>query len=427
MDALGFIQTFSRGGAPVKDLRRIRSLLQALGDPQDSLRFVHIAGTNGKGSIAEMLSQALTCAGHRTGLFTSPYIIEFYDRIRLDGRCIAPEELDRIIEKLCPAVESHPLRDSFSQFEMTQAAAFLWYKEQGCEAVVLEAGLGGLLDSTNVIGPPLVSVIGSIGLDHTAILGDTIEKIAAQKAGIIKQGAPCVLSAGAAPEAEAVFRNTAARLGSRLVIPNLSELEVLGCGLGGSSFRYKGREYALSMTGAHQIRNALTAIEAAEIISAALPIGPEALKSGLSRARLSGRVELISREPLVILDGGHNPDAFRALSGALELAGGRDIRAVIGMHTDKDAAASIGLIAPQVKEFYPVSGFSDRDIPAERLKETIEAVGGKAVLTEEGIMPLIERLKREHPQDILLISGSLFLAAYVKHFISKKSPVEQNK
>lgn len=414
MDALGYIGSFSRGGAPVRDLGRIRSLLAALGDPQEQLRFVHIAGTNGKGSIAEMLACSLTRAGYRTGLFTSPYIINFYDRIRLDGRCIAPGELEAVTEALRPAVDSHPLREQFSQFEITQAAAFLWYRQQGCDVVVLEAGLGGLLDSTNVITAPLVSAIGSIGLDHTAVLGDTIEKIAAQKAGIIKPGAPCVLSAGAAPEAEAVFREAAARAGSELIIPETSALTVRSCGLEGSSFSYKGRDYALSMIGEHQIRNALTAIEAAEVISRSLPVSYEALREGLFEAAIFGRVELLSREPLVILDGGHNPDAFRALSKALEAAEGRTIRAVIGMHTDKDAASSIGMIAPQVREFYPVSGFSDRDIPAERLRGIITSVGGRALRSGEDICALIRRLAAEHPDDVLLISGSLYLVAFVK-------------
>ena len=418
MDALGYIGSFSRGGAPVRDLGRIRSLLAALGDPQEQLRFVHIAGTNGKGSIAEMLACSLTRAGYRTGLFTSPYIINFYDRIRLDGRCIAPGELEAVTEALRPAVEAHPLREQFSQFEITQAAAFLWYRQQRCDVVVLEAGLGGLLDSTNVITAPLVSVIGSIGLDHTAVLGDTIEKIAAQKAGIIKPGAPCVLSAGAAPEAEAVFRRAAARAGSELIIPDTAALRVRSVGLGGSSFSYKGRGYALSMIGEHQIRNALTAIEAAEVISRSLPLSYEALREGLFEAAIFGRVELLSREPLVILDGGHNPDAFRALSKALEAAEGRTIRAVIGMHTDKDAASSIGMIAPQVSEFYPVSGFSDRDIPSERLAEIIASAGGSALPSGEDICALIRRLAAEHPDDVLLISGSLYLVAFVKQHLT---------
>ena len=202
-----FIGKYTKLGKKVSDLTRIAALMNAVGDPQERLRFVHIAGTNGKGSIAEMTARALTAAGYRTGLFTSPYIIRYNDRIRVDGREITDGELDALADITEPAAEG--LSElGFSQFEITQAMAMLHYERCGCDIVVLETGLGGALDSTNIIPPPLVSVIGSVSFDHTAILGDTLGEIAAQKAGILKPGVP-VVCVGDEPEVRETVRRTA--------------------------------------------------------------------------------------------------------------------------------------------------------------------------------------------------------------------------
>jgi len=414
MDGVKYISGFSRLGPRVTDLSRISSLLEALGRPQDALRFIHIAGTNGKGSIAQMLSEALTAAGYRTGLFTSPYILTFYDRIRLNGRNIPKKALDSLMSELKDTLEAHPLRNSLTQFEVTQAAAFVWFKRQKCDVVVLEAGLGGLLDSTNVIEAPLCSVIGSIGLDHTAVLGDTIEKIAEQKAGIIKPGCPCVLSAGAGESVLRIFRETAKEKGSLLTVPEKAQYSVSRSDITGSEFTYKGRFYETSMPGEHQVMNALTVIETLACLSKTLPVSYEHTLRGIAAASLPGRVEILSRSPLTILDGSHNPDGIAALTRFLKSLGERKIRAVIGMHTDKDAAEAIRLLSPLITEFYPVSGFSDRDIPAQELAKLAECSGSRAVLSEEPPEQLISRLQAEHPEDMTLICGSLYLVSYVK-------------
>ena len=411
MDPISYISSFSRLGKRVSDLSRIRSLLGALGDPQNELRFIHIAGTNGKGSMAQMFSEILTSAGYRTGLFTSPYIISFYDRIRINGENIHPDDLAALLEELSPAVEAHPLRDSFSQFEITQAAAFEWFRRQNCDVVVLEAGLGGLLDSTNVIEDPLVSVIGSIGLDHTAILGDTVEKIAFQKAGIIKPGRPCVLSAGNPPEAVRVFREQAAEKQSLLNIPNLALCRVLETDITGSRFTYRGTGYRTAMPGLHQVSNALTVIDAMRLIADELPVSADHIAGGIARAQIPGRVEIISKEPLTILDGSHNPDGMNALAAFLRTLKGRRVRAVIGMHSDKDAAEAVSKLIPLVSRFYPVDGFSDRDIPAGELAGIIRSKGGNPELRSGEITSLISSLTREFPEDVLLICGSLYLVS----------------
>ncbi|MBR6101745.1 MAG: bifunctional folylpolyglutamate synthase/dihydrofolate synthase [Ruminococcus sp.] len=414
MDAISYISTFSRFGKPVRDLSRISALLSAVGSPQEGLRFIHIAGTNGKGSIAQMLSEVLVSAGYRTGLFTSPYIITFYDRIRINNENIHKEELDALLEELSPVLEAFPRRDELTQFEVTQAAAFVWFLRQGCDAVVLEAGLGGLLDSTNVIKAPLCSVIGSIGLDHTAILGGTLEEIAYQKAGIIKEGCPCVLSAGAPEEALRVFREQAALKRSELVIPDISACTVTRSDITGSEFTYLGKRYETAMAGLHQVSNALTVIEALRLTAPALPVPEEDIARGIARARLFGRVEILSRSPLTILDGSHNPDGTRALASFLQGLGGSTVRAVIGMHSDKNAAEAVSNLVPYVTEFYPVSGFSDRDYPADSLADIIRSAGGAAVLSDAPIPDLIQSLRAAHPNDTVLICGSLYLVSYIK-------------
>lgn len=423
MDPVEYISSFSRLGGRVTGLSRIASLLDALGRPQDGLRFIHIAGTNGKGSIAQMLSEALTREGYRTGLFTSPYIVTFYDRIRLNNKNIPEKKLSEILTEISPVIEAHPLRQKFSQFEITQAAAFIWFKRQRCDAVVIEAGLGGLLDSTNIIEAPLVSVIGSIGLDHTAILGDTVEKIAFQKAGIIKPGRPCVLSAGCPPEAEQVFKEQASLKSSRLIIPDISACRVEASDINGSRFFYRGESFSTAMPGLHQVSNALTVIEALSAVSDVLPVSKENIREGIAGAVLPGRTQMISRRPLTVLDGSHNPDGIAALVKFIQSLGDRTVRAVIGMHSDKDAGAAAELLVPAVDCFYPVSGFSDRDLPADELAGIIRSRGGTIGTANGGISRIIRELQELYPDDVLVICGSLYLVSYVINKV--QSPLQR--
>ncbi|MGN1134483.1 MAG: bifunctional folylpolyglutamate synthase/dihydrofolate synthase, partial [Oscillospiraceae bacterium] len=313
-----FINSFSKKGGKVTDLSRIEKLMNAIGNPQDSLEFIHIAGTNGKGSMAQMFSEILTDAGYKVGLFTSPYIIEYNDRIRINNQNISNEDLKRISDRIDPIVMKADCCKDFSQFEITQAIAMTYFAEQKCDIVVLEAGVGGLLDSTNIIKKPLVSVIGSIAFDHTAILGDTIEEIAFQKAGIIKPGCPCVLSPGNPMEAVNVVRQQAIENHSQLVIPNLMLCRAYKWDISGCEFSYKGQSYSLAMGGLHQISNAITVIEAIKYPAEKLKISTQNVINGLKKAVLPARIEIIKSKPLTILDGGHNPDGMKALAKALE-------------------------------------------------------------------------------------------------------------
>ncbi|WP_124101061.1 folylpolyglutamate synthase/dihydrofolate synthase family protein [Ruminococcus sp. Marseille-P6503] len=415
-EAEKYISSFSRTGKRIHDLDRIRSLLSLVGSPQKKLRFIHIAGTNGKGSMAQMFNEILIDAGYTVGLFTSPYIIEYSDRIKVNNCNISSSELNEIIEKIRPSIERHPQRKEFSQFEITQTIAFLHFVSRGCDIVVLETGMGGLLDSTNVIEKPLVCVIGSVSYDHTAVLGDTLEKIAYQKAGIIKPKCPCVLSPGNSTEVVSIVRERALNTDSPLDISDLALCSVKKSDITGNDFTYRGRDYKTSMAGLHQGSNAVTVIDAMKFVSEALPVSQKSIANGIRKARLFGRVEVISESPLTILDGAHNPDGTKALADSLKALKGRKITAVIGMHKDKNALEAVKNLIPLADSFTAVDGFSDKglDFDKAELAGLIIKAGGNARPAQESIINEIRKAREENPDGAVLICGSLFLVAYVK-------------
>ncbi|MDE5860362.1 MAG: bifunctional folylpolyglutamate synthase/dihydrofolate synthase, partial [Oscillospiraceae bacterium] len=263
-DTMKYLNSFSKLGKPVNNLLRFARIMHALGDPQEHLSFVHVAGTNGKGSTVRMIANSLTGAGYRTGEFTSPYISVYNDRIRIDGINISDMELSEIVTQIQPIIDG--LCIDCSQFEISTAIAFIYFAAKKCDIIVLEAGMGGLLDCTNIIEKPCVSVITSVSLDHTAILGDTLEKIARQKAGIIKQDCPVVLATAQNKEVHALVYRTATQFNSLFVTPNTARLKIEKCDYTGNKFIYKNFPYYTSMLGKHQIHNALTAIETLNLL-----------------------------------------------------------------------------------------------------------------------------------------------------------------
>lgn len=399
-----FLDTFSRLGKRAVGLGRITALLKALGDPHKELKFIHVTGTNGKGSICEMLSEVFIRSNYKTGLFTSPYIIEYNDRIRINGENIPDGELLELLPKVKAAAESTGFMADFSQFEITQAAAFCYFAEQKCDIVILEAGLGGLLDSTNVIDKNICSVIGSVSFDHMAVLGDTLEEIAAQKAGIIKEGCPCILSPCNDESVVRIFEQTAAKKGSRLIIPDMSKAHKLGTGLD-NTFEYEGVTYRPAMAGEHQIRNALAVIHACCVARSMFDIPAQAIADGISSAVIPGRVQIACNDPLLIIDGGHNPDAGKALARVLEAEGG-GFTALIGMSADKSIAEYLGAVMPYIDESICIDDFSDRALDRGELAALISSLGGRAKTAR-----LDEGLAAVRASSKGLICGSLFLVA----------------
>lgn len=373
--AMEFIMSFSRLGKKVNDLSRVKRLLDMLDNPQDSLKFIHIAGTNGKGSTATMINEILCESGVKTGLFTSPYIVEFRDRIRFMGKMISKEELSQICFEVKSKLDKFDDEKDFSGFEITMAIALIYFKRVKCEAVVFETGLGGLLDCTNVIKNPLVSIITSISHDHTAILGKSIREITTQKAGIIKNGCPVVLSVNNPNDAIKVVSSTAKQKDSPLIIPDLSELKIKSTKLGDTSFIYKNISYSLSMGGKHQIINALSAIEASHILKNQFNINDFNIQKGLKKAFVIGRTEVLAspsknNSHYVILDGSHNDGGIEALSNILKEIP-KPITAIVGSLKSKDVRSSIPKLFGCIDKIICVDDFTSNTIPKQELSNII--------------------------------------------------------
>lgn len=355
-------------------LTRLTALLEKLGRPQDALKFIHIAGTNGKGSCAAMLSSVMKCCGYRTGLFTSPYLARFNERMQVNGKPIGDEALAEVVALVKPtadAMEDHP-----TEFEMMTAAAFLWFQQEKCDIVVLETGLGGRLDATNVIAAPEAAVIMNIGLDHTQILGDTVEKIAAEKAGIIKPGCDCVLYRQQESVMD-VVRERCAALGASLRIADFDQIRSEFDSLYGQSFAYKGELYALPLLGKHQLKNAATALEVVEVLrSKGWRLEQSDVEHGIYAVSWPGRFELIHDEPLFVVDGGHNPQcAGTVVDNLMNYFSGNHRVMLVGMLADKDVDGTLAILDRAADEYVCTTPESERALPAEELARKLEKYG----------------------------------------------------
>lgn len=405
-------------------LDRVRELLRRLDDPQDKLRFIHVAGTNGKGSVCAALSSVLTAAGYKTGLFISPYITDFRERIQINNRMIGKETLARAVEETFPTVEQLGREGIvITEFEYVNALGFYIYAQEGCDLVVLEVGMGGLLDSTNVIRPPLAAVITSVGLDHTEILGDTLKEIAAQKCGVIKNGS-AVFTSRQAPEVMEVIEETAARMNTPLHKSEEISLSVESASLEGSRFIAGELELFLPLAGEHQIENALTALSVLFYLRSKklLSISDEAIIDGLAAAKNPARLELLSQTPVVLLDGAHNPDGMRALSAAVrKFLSGTPVTCVAGMLADKDTDSSAALISGVVKRVFTVPVGNPRTLSAGELAEKFRALSAEALpfdSPQSAFDAAVEAAKGEN--GAVLVCGSLYLAGEIRPYILER-------
>jgi len=396
-------------------LSRIRALLEKMGNPQRSLRVVHLAGTNGKGSTCAMIGAIFCSSGYKTGTYYSPFILDFRDRMQIDGRMIEREALAQIVSEIRPLVEEMEAGgEVITEFELVTAAAFFWFAREGCERVVLETGLGGRWDATNVVEDPLLTVITSLSLDHTQILGRTLGEIAEEKCGIIKPGGQTVCAAGQDPEAMEVIRRVCAARESELRIPNRAGLSIVSAGLDGSRFLYEEESYAVRMAGAYQTLNAMTAIEAARILG----LTQEHIIEGLSKAFLPARMEMVSREPLILLDGAHNPAAAKALRKALEeLWPKPKAVAVMGVMADKDYRSVVSVLVPFFDRVYTCAPDNPRALSAKELGAEIRKSAGQAVSCASP-REALEKARRSLDSDEgLVVCGSFYLAGALRRLL----------
>ena len=391
-------------------LTRTIELCALLGDPQKQLRFIHVAGTNGKGSTCAMLSKILCAEGYRTGLFVSPYVDRFNERIQVDNTPIPDDDLAEIITEIAPVVDS--MDNLPTEFEVTTAAAFLYYARKNCDYVVLEVGLGGELDSTNVIDTPLLSIITAIDYDHMHILGNTIEEIASAKAGIIKDGGT-VLFYGQHPDALPVIKAACEKHGAALHVVDRSSLEEGEYDLHGQTFDYRNyHDLRLGLLGKYQMNNAATVIDAVELLrEKGVEISDEALRKGLSETVWPARFELLRETPPFFVDGGHNPHGVRGTVETYQrLFPDRKAKIIMGMMRDKDMSQSIELLLPIAKEFYTVRPNNDRAMPSEELAALIRTFGATAT-SFSTVADAVETAARS--DDPSLAVGSLYMAGEV--------------
>lgn len=394
-------------------LDRIRALLAALGNPQEKLRFVHVAGSNGKGSTCAMLDSILRCAGYRTGLYTSPYIECFNERMRVNGEDISTAELTRVTERvkaIAEAMDDHP-----SQFELVTAVAMQYFYERRCDIVVLEVGMGGALDSTNVIPAPEVAVITNIGLEHTEYLGSTITEIAAAKVGIIKPGCSAVCYDGDSA-ATAVLEKACHSCGVSLHRADFAQLEAISETLDGQRFRYRGAEHTISLLGAHQLKNAAVVLETVDALRERdWDIPAQSVERGLLGAKWPARLEVLGRSPLFILDGGHNPQCASALAESLNrLLPGEKSVFLMGVLADKDYAAMVDAVLPLAERFVCVTPESARALPAGELCEFLRERGAEAEMCGSMDDGILKALLAAGEDGCVISFGSLYMAGAVR-------------
>ena len=404
-------------------LLKTKELLELCGHPERELRFVHIAGTNGKGSTAAMLDSICRCAGIKTGLYTSPYIVRYNERIQAEGQQIPDETLVRLTEYLAGLTEQMEVPPS--EFEFGTVLAFLYFKEQGCDLVILETGLGGAFDSTNVIENPLLCIITALGFDHTAQLGSTMSEIAEAKAGIIKSGVPVVFY-GDNKEGESVIRRCCEAKEAALFMP---DFEMLVCeSVGGVKepqiFSYKDRKkLSLALRGLYQQKNAAVVLEAVEQLRLQGVVLPEpAIREGLCRVVWQARLEVLRERPLLLADGSHNPQGMEATVESLRcFFPGKRLQFVFGAMTDKELDVMLPMFLPLAKKVYLTAPSMPRAEAPEKLLLLCKGLCIPEEKPEFVICPKIRDvlpyLQMEPEDEIIIVIGSLYLVGELKQVL----------
>ena len=417
-EALSYIHSICWKGSKL-GLDRTRELLGKLNDPQKELKFIHIAGTNGKGSTAAMLSSILEEAGYRVGLYTSPFINRFNERMQVNHQPIPDEELAALTEYVRPYADA--MADSPTEFELITALAMVWFARQKCDIVVLEVGMGGELDSTNIIDVPEAAVIAAMGLDHVKELGPTMADIARAKAGIIKEGGR-VVSYGGNPEADEVIAAVCRARNASLCQPDFSAIVPGDFSLEGQTFSYKGwRGLRIPLVGAYQMNNAAVVLETVEVLrQRGWSVSDEAVRKGLADTRWPARFEVLRRDPVFIVDGGHNPHGIRATAESLSrLFPGRKITFVTGVMADKDVEHILGLIVPLAEQFCTVRPDNPRAMDAGELAARIEAMGAKATACASVRDGVDRAIQAEGPHGVACALGSLYMSGEVRSCFGK--------
>ncbi len=395
-------------------LSNMRALLERMGNPEKRLRMVHVAGTNGKGSTCSMMERMLRECGFKTGLYTSPYLMRFPERMRVNGVPIDDESLTRIASRVREETERLlEMGVKPTTFELGTAITLEYFAEQQVDIAIIEVGLGGRLDPTNVILPE-VCLIAPIGMDHTKVLGDTLVQIAGEKAGIIKEGIPVAVAPQQNEETMQVFRNAAECNHSKLIEVICEEITVLESDARGAKFNYRGHEARISLAGRHQVENACLALAGIELLrERSLELPENACMNGLQKAVWPGRLEWLQDN--LLIDGAHNPHGAKALSDYVkQYLPGRRIVPVIGMMKDKDVESCVSLYAELAKDAVATQVDYPRAMPSDELRDLLISHGMNAVA--EGTIPDALKKAREIAGEdgIVLVCGSLYVVGEVR-------------
>ncbi len=407
-EALRYIHEVCWKGT-IPGLERIQALLDAMGNPERKCKFVHVTGTNGKGSTCAMVASILRKAGYKTGLYTSPYLIRFNERIQINGEQISDADICELTEYVKPFAES--IFERPTEFEMVTAIGFEYFARHKCDIVVCEVGMGGEFDATNVIPAPEAAVICNIGLDHTEVLGDTLEKIAGAKAGIIKSGCDAVLYRER-PSVEAVFEERCKALNAPLHKADFDSLHLLSHSLEGQVFDWE-RFHALRLPllGEHQLHNAAVALTTARVLQKrGWKITDEQIREGIESVRWPGRFELMRKDPMFIIDGGHNPQCIEALvKNIRDYLPGRELTVLTGVLGDKDFHCMYRDVAQYAKEFITITPANPRALTAEKLADYLRQFGKPVTACDvvaDGVRLAIEHAGKD---GVVLCYGSLYM------------------
>ena len=413
-EAMNFIQNTNKFGS-VLGLDNIRELLERLGNPQDQLRVVHIAGTNGKGSTLAFLAGIFRESGYRAGRYVSPASFYYEERFRINEENISKKDLCFYMEKI-KNVAKEMVKDGLSHptmFEIETALSFLYFLDKKVDVVLLETGMGGRLDATNVVKKPIATVIASIGMDHMQFLGDTLEKIASEKAGIIKEGCP-VISYDNTKEVNEVIKNKAKQMHAKVTFVNSAGIRVLQESLNGESFSYRssdGRWYEkieIPLLGRHQINNAALALETLNVIKNYYCISDFQTEDGMRKTIWRGRIEILEREPMVICDGAHNPDGAKSLLSFLQnnFTNQRLIY-IMGVLSDKDYEQMVQILAPAADKIYTVAPDNPRALSSRELCNCISKYHQNVEERQRLAECLSEVRQKAEKDDVIIICGTL--------------------
>ncbi|MEL7608459.1 MAG: folylpolyglutamate synthase/dihydrofolate synthase family protein [Bacillota bacterium] len=422
-EALEFIRDTQKFGSR-PGLYNISRLLELMGDPHRKLKIVHVAGTNGKGSTVAFISSILMESGYKTGILTSPYIQRMTEQIRINNLEIDEDQFTRLIEFAKSKAEimlkeegAHP-----TEFEIIVAIALQYFYEQGCDAVVLEVGLGGRLDATNAIDTPDLAVITSISYDHMDFLGDTLEKIAFEKAGIIKRDGDVVTYSNP-PSVESVIEKACMEKGARLHAVDFSSIHAVRQKIEGQTFDFKGyKELKISLLGEHQLKNAAVSIAAAEVLKGrGYAIDEETIRSGLLKTRWPGRLEVLRRDPILLIDGAHNLDGVKALKASLDsLFPDKKLTFIMGVLGSKDYRTMLEHILPGCKKLFTVTPNNNRALPAADLAAAAKQYCENIQICDSVETAVKNCLAEASKDDIVCAFGSLYYIGEVREILGYK-------